>query len=936
MAQPNIQTSFNAGEWAPALGARVDLAKYHNGAALLRNFFVDYRGGASTCVGTKYILQAYKSSTAVRLIGFQASSAVSYILEFGDLYLRFYNNGAPVLETANNITGATLANPCVLSVVNTYSPNDWVYITGVVGMTQLNGKYFQLSAATGTTITLSNLNGVAINSTGYTAYASGGTVARVYTIASPYAAADLALLKFAQNVNTLVLCHPSYKAYVLTLVAATNWTLIPIIFGATINAPTSVSVATTLAAGSSNYAYVVTSIDANGQESIPSASAIKAAIQDLRQTAGSNNITWTGATGAQSYNVYKAEIAYGSAVPGGAAFGFIGNCTQTTLVDSNIAPDFTTSPPVAQNPFQGGGVASANVTTAGTYTVVPSVTFAAAPSGGQTATGNAVLQIVSFTLVAGGGPFSIGQSILFPNGIVLIVATVDGTGAITAFQPLTYPGTNKGTIASGSTPTNPVTSTTGPHAATANFTWGVGIISMTSGGAGYLATPAITFSSGAAVAVAVLSSTTGGNPSVPAYFQQRLVLAGSTTAPQTFYMSQPGNYYNYNISQPIQDDNAITGSIVSGQLNSIKSMISMQSGLIIMSSKAAWQVSGGSVGAAITPANATAQTQSYNGASDLPLIVSNYDVIYVQSKGSIVRDLSYNFYANIWTGSDITVLSSHLFYGYTLLEWAFAEEPFKLIWAVRNDGVLLSLTFLKEQELIGWAHRDTNGLFKSIATVTEATATAGNIDAVYVVAQRVINGNTVQYIERMAERIFPNGAKDAWCVDAGLQYNGTPTTALTGAEHLAGATVTGLADGIVIPPFVMPTTGNFTITTAASKVTIGLAFTPQLQTLPLDLGEPTVQGKMKVIPQVTLRCQDTLGLSIGRTFSTLVNMKDLTVGNVGSMTNAVVADIVTGDAKTIIDASWTVPGQYCVQQSNPLPATILGVIPQIVIGDTQK
>src|SRR5882757_8305797 len=113
MSDNAIQTSWNAGEWAPQLNARVDLAKYHSGAALLRNFFVDYRGGATTRGGTKYILQTRLTST-VRLIPFQASFTISYVLEFGDTYVRFFNNGSPVLESAKVITGITRANPGVV------------------------------------------------------------------------------------------------------------------------------------------------------------------------------------------------------------------------------------------------------------------------------------------------------------------------------------------------------------------------------------------------------------------------------------------------------------------------------------------------------------------------------------------------------------------------------------------------------------------------------------------------------------------------------------------------------------------------------------------------------------------------------------------------------------------------------------------------------
>src|SRR5262249_38859743 len=116
MAQPAMQHSFHAGEWSPALNARVDLQKYHSGAALMRNFFVDYRGGASSRMGTKYVLQAYKSATPVRLIPFQASFTVNYALEFGDFYIRFHFQGAPVLETPFIIQNITKANPAVVTL----------------------------------------------------------------------------------------------------------------------------------------------------------------------------------------------------------------------------------------------------------------------------------------------------------------------------------------------------------------------------------------------------------------------------------------------------------------------------------------------------------------------------------------------------------------------------------------------------------------------------------------------------------------------------------------------------------------------------------------------------------------------------------------------------------------------------------------------------
>src|SRR5258708_6320125 len=124
-----IQSSFNSGEWSPKLFARVDLSKYRSGAALLENFFVDYRGGASTSPGTRYILQCYKSASAVRLIPFQASFNVGYVLEFGDQYIRFYFNGAPVLEAGTSITSAVTGPPEVFTDAgHGYLNGDWIFV----------------------------------------------------------------------------------------------------------------------------------------------------------------------------------------------------------------------------------------------------------------------------------------------------------------------------------------------------------------------------------------------------------------------------------------------------------------------------------------------------------------------------------------------------------------------------------------------------------------------------------------------------------------------------------------------------------------------------------------------------------------------------------------------------------------------------------------
>ena len=950
MGTPVMQKSFNSGEWAPQLYSRVDIEKYHSGAALLNNFFVDYRGGASTRFGTKYILQAYKSGYAVRLIPFQASFAVSYILEFGQDYIRFYNNGAPVLEAAETITAISQANPCQVTAVNNYAAGDWVYIAGVGGMTQLNGNYYQVGTATGTAFTLKDLNGNNINSTSYGAYTSGGTASRVYTLSTPYAASDLALLKFAQNINSMILCHPSYPPKVLTLIASNNWTLTNIPFGTTASQPTGVTATSTLGAGSVNYSYVVTAIDALGDESIASAPATLSNLLDLRTTAGSNSISWAPVAGAVGYNVYKSQLSYFGVLPAGVPYGYIGNVTGTSIVDSNITANYSITPPVGQNPFTGSALASITQGATGTYTTVPSVIFS---GGGASAlaVAQAILGVTGTPTVGSGGTgYAAGDYITLANGVIVEVNAVTG-GAVTTFKAITAAGCNPGTIITGATPTNPnaqVSTTGSGTGATVNLVWGVLQTELVNGGEGYTSAPTITYNPTGATATATLAAASNAYPGVPGFFQQRLALCAATGGPQTMNFSQPGSYYNFNTSEPIQSNDAIQVTLASGVLNNIKSIIPAAPGLIVFTDKASWLINGGSLGSAITPSSIVANLQSANGANDMPPILNNYDILYVESKGSVVRDSTYNYYAQVFTGTDISVIASHLFFGYTLTQWAWAQEPYKLVWIVRSDGVMITLTFAKEQEFVAWSHHTTQGTFQSVATVVEAIsedsgAAAATVDAVYVVVQRTINGNTVQYIERMADRYMPNGATDAWCVDAGLQYNGTSTLTFSGAQQLAGATCTGLAtDSLgnvtVIPSFTMPTNGTFTLsapTTGASgytRVTVGLPFTAQLQTLPIDTGEPTIQGKMKKINSVVVRVTETLGLTIGSSFANQVAMSDLILGNVGSMTNTVVTGLVQGDAFTVVDPLWSTQGQFCIQQSQPYPATITGVIPHLTVG----
>ncbi len=1049
MTLPVIHNSFVSGEISPSLFGRTDLGKYSTGAFTMKNFFSNYRGGASSRAGLKYVgkcLQPFGNPP--RDINFQFSLTQGYALEFGDNivtravtgtadsgglvrltltttrglltgntmtvsgvggtteangswvitvidathvdligttyatpyttggttstsagYMRIKYQGAYVVEATKAITGATQANPGVLHIAaHGYAIGDWIYIAHMGGMTNFNGLVWIVNTVPDADhVTVTDLFGNVISSLAFPAYTSGGTAQRLYTIVSPYAAVDLPYLKFTQNKDVMSLCcvnqetSTDYPPYDLTRSGATSWAFTATTFAVTQASPTGLmgtaNNSTTL---STYYGYVVTAVSATKEESVASSNVVLHN-NDIAVNAGSNALTWTGASGAVSYNIYSATPQYGATIPSGVLYGFMGSSPGLAFTDTNIIADFTKVPPIANNPF-------------------PSTTH--------------------------------------------------------------YPGT-------------------------------------------------------------------------VAYYQQRLFYASALAEPDTYWASVPGNYHNFDYGIPTSDGDSFSGKPWAQQINGIQFMQPMTTGLIVLTGTGAWLLNGGSL-AAITPSSQTATAQTYNGChSHIPPVVINEHILYVQAKGSIVRDLAFNFFTNIFTGIDLTILSNHLFNYHQLVQWAYCEEPFKLVWAVRDDGVLLSLTYLKEQDVYAWTRHDTNGFFVGACSVTEPP-----VDAPYFIVQRYVNNQWVYYAERMDNRNWQN-AEDCFCVDAGLAYPltypaatlttpsatgsqnisttdlifggsgytapsleavdptgtgsgatfsvtlsggvitavtvtaegsgyqdgtiikvtdttgsgaeihpivtnivtftasaavftagnvgdvirygnanagitghgvtltgggkavitsytsttvvkanivepivntvpndpddtpvpavsgqwslSTPTLTVSGLNHLEGLEVTALADGSVVPTQTV-TNGTITLQAPASAIVVGLPYTCQLQTPYLDIpGGVSIAGRRKTIYSCTLTLELSRGIKVASNQPdssaqpNFANIPWTNLSEIKERTNAVNAGsaipLFTGKVFQEVIGAWDQKGQLAIEQSYPLPANILSVVSSVVIGD---
>lgn len=346
------QRSFSGGEIAPSLYARTDVNKYYTSLKTMRNFYTMRHGGAENRPGTQFICEVKDSTKETRLVPFVFSRTVSYVLEFGDLCMRVIKNGVLQTLASQNITGITNANPCVVTYAgsDTYANGDQVQINGIVGQIGnfLNSRTFIVSNVntTANTFELQYLDGTNVNSTSFGAYTSGGTVAEIYQLTTPYSHTDLVGLKFAQSGDVLTIVHPSYKPRELSRTGDTSWSLSVLSFNLPFG-PNFTSATQNGTTGSTLYQYRITAFNvATGEESSPTGRTVVNGNATLSST---NNISlvFTALSedydGQYQYNVYREQ---------NGVFGFIGTAGNTGLfIDVGYDVDTSDTVPTTQDLF---------------------------------------------------------------------------------------------------------------------------------------------------------------------------------------------------------------------------------------------------------------------------------------------------------------------------------------------------------------------------------------------------------------------------------------------------------------------------------------------------------------------------------------------------------------------------------------------------------
>jgi hypothetical protein len=429
----------------------------------------------------------------------------------------------------------------------------------------------------------------------------------------------------------------------------------------------------------------------------------------------------------------------------------------------------------------------------------------------------------------------------------------------------------------------------------------------------------------------VLFAGAGEFPRVAAYYQQRRFFANTDNDPDAIFGSRTGFTSNFNVSSPLQDDDAITFKLAGNQHNPVRWLLGLKS-LIIGTDAGEWNVRG--AGGVLTPSGILADQETYAGvAADPPPVVIGNSILYVQARGAIIRDLQFNQEVEGLAGRDLTTFASHLFDGYSILDMDYAQTPNSIAWVCRSDGVLLGLTYLREQDVWGWHWHDTGaaGRFEHVCVVPEATE-----DAVYVITRRTIGGAFHRFIEKLENREILNYNADAFFVDCGLSYSGAPATMFAGLNHLEGEQVAILADGVVVAnghetsgAYVV-TGGAVTIPTAAAEVHIGLPLPFQeLETLDVDVAGSDVRDSKKRTGNVALHLEKS---ALRFYLAPSLDEAD-TLERPYKLTPQEVADgAFTGRVEQAITTRYDWSGRCCVRVKDPIPVAVLGIIPNVEVG----
>lgn len=406
-------------------------------------------------------------------------------------------------------------------------------------------------------------------------------------------------------------------------------------------------------------------------------------------------------------------------------------------------------------------------------------------------------------------------------------------------------------------------------------------------------------------------SATLGYPRCGTFYEQRLILAGSTQYPNSWAASGIGLYLDFTLG--IEDDDAILYELATTNYSPILHASRKKKHLILFTTSGEYLVGGG-VEKALTPTNVAVDDPTDYGCGDASPIRVGKDVCYVQRGDRKLRAMSYRFEDDQFGSPDLTKLAEHIT-GTGIIDMAFQQEPDSLVWTIRKDGKMAVMAIDRDENVVSWCTQSTDGEFEAVAVIPGDDLS----DNVWVVVKRTVGGVTKRFIERF-NIAFPQ-------LHSAVQFNlGTPGKVVSGLDHLEGRTVEIIGDDIFY--------GQFTVTAGAitllKDVTSGQIGLPPLQRAKIVTLTPEIvgqtgssQGNPIGRGEINIKVLDTYGININGEY---IDKRKHDMSLLDQPVPKITADLA------VQGYGWEKTQEITIEAGSPQPIHVLAVIFNYTVG----
>lgn len=428
----------------------------------------------------------------------------------------------------------------------------------------------------------------------------------------------------------------------------------------------------------------------------------------------------------------------------------------------------------------------------------------------------------------------------------------------------------------------------------------------------------------------------GNYPRAVTYHQQRKWFAGSINAPQTLWATRTGTEQDMSFTIPSRDDNALEFAIASREVQTIQSLVPLRD-LLVLTSGGVWKIAAANSDV-LTPSSVSADLVAYAGSTYVQPVTTESAVLFALARGGRIGEIRYAEEASDYAVNDMSLLASHLFDGYTIKEMAIVDMPTRIVWVLRSDGTLLSLAYQPEHKVVAWHQHELGGENTRVLSICAVPGPlidgrAEDVLVAIVRRDREPGPGTSQKIELLSGfgdlPDLATAQASACYLDGAFIYEGPPATEIVGLWGLEDATVRVVADGAVHPD-VQIVNGTLQLEAPAERVVIGMPYTGRLETLPVVLEDVDgdAQGMLKSVSRVVLRVEQTSGVFVGPDFDTMDELKARTDEPYG-----VAPRWKSGEHEVSLTPSWGRLGNICIEQRDPVPLTLLGMVADVELGD---